>query len=167
MPPLSKPPFKLCTANALQDSPSLFKEKLQYIWVWGSPASSRAAVLGGQGNYKASFGKITLAAGLARTVNSPVLSCQVTETNKTQSGRRETLPNLPVLGAKQQQLRRHIPDHRLRSLPSGTQCPTSSVWENCSTGIEPALPAHTVIPEILLGTNQHNHSTCRFQKEKA
>lgn len=31
-----------------------------------------------------------------------------------------------------QQHRGHIPGARLCSLPSGTQCPTSSVWENCS-----------------------------------
>lgn len=60
-----------------------------------------------------------------------------------------------------------FPATRLRSLPSGTQCPTSSVWENRSTGTKPALSALIVIPEILLGTNQHNQFTCRIQKEKA
>lgn len=60
-----------------------------------------------------------------------------------------------------------FPATRLRSLPSGTQCPTSSVWENCSTGIKSTLSAQIVIPEILLGTNYHNHFTCKIQKEKA
>lgn len=74
----------------------------------------------------------------------------------------EGKPRLSACSWSSQQHRGHIPGTRLLSLPSGTQCPTSSVWENCSSGIKPTLSAQPAIPEILLGTNQHNHFTCRI-----
>lgn len=124
------------------------------------PARARVLELGGQGNYKASFGKMTLAPGLAKQLIPMSYSANSQKETKLIYIERNIIQLAHFGGEAAALWADSWPPGSLTRLPHGAQCPTLSICENCSTETTPTLPAQIVTPGILLYADQHNPFTC-------